>query len=727
MVMNIVLLLFLISTASLNMLIPSYSTIIDEFTIPESLIYLPDSLSVLVTAFVMVLWGYYTDKIDRNKVINWGVILSVFGFVFTSLCTNFLQLLIARIITGAGMGFAIPVAISVLSDIVLPEERSGLFGFLAIFSSISNGIGQGISAFLGPLNIFGFGWQITPLILSFLALIAVFQLLFVNLPDVGAKEESLANIHEFEEVGYEYKINQRQLVKLIQKPSNKFLILNGFFSIIPGTIIIFSLITTFSREMLYVLPENIRTQVSTLMAGVASFGYIIGSIVLSWYGDVLYKKNKKNRARLAFISNIIAIPLCILMIFELKPISLNHLPLYPDPIPTEEIIKYVLLTVSAIFQNYPNYIFYMIFSFFGTFFSAGMVINKNAVMVDVNLPEHRGTASSFFQLTEQVGKSVTLMLTSFLLSIVITYQRLLYVSLIFWIPSALLWLLTVKAITKDIDEKNRVLRERQQMTLIDYIFEINIEIDRAIQTVHDAKNKIVKEPQNALKMIDKAILHLTQIAENASRQKIADLESHSQNLLDRAKLFRDNLKELLELQKFGDLPYLYQLIDETWEKSDFGKIEVLYESGYLKVVEARLNRYYNPIECIEILQDAINIFDKVIRLASDRVVEEGIKRLTKDEEELQQRIHNLIILAQKSKSNTEVLKDKLNSIIHSLLREDLTMKQLQSVIALTSEYGLKLQDIIEESFDKRILRRFQRAMNQINNLFRAYDEWQTRE
>lgn len=79
------------------------------------------------------------------------------------------------------------------------------------------------------MNIFGFGWQITPLILSFLALIAVFQLLFVNLPDVGAKEESLANIHEFEEVGYEYKINQRQLVKLIQKPTNKFLILNGFF------------------------------------------------------------------------------------------------------------------------------------------------------------------------------------------------------------------------------------------------------------------------------------------------------------------------------------------------------------------------------------------------------------------------------------------------------------------------------------------------------------------
>lgn len=109
--------------------------------------------------------------------------------------------------------------------------------------------------------------------------------------------------------------------------------------------------------MLYVLPENIRTQVSTLMAGVASFGYIIGSIVLSWYGDLLYKKNRKNRARLAFISNIIAIPLCILMIFELKPISLENMPVYPDPIPTEEITKFILLTVSAIFQNYPNYIF----------------------------------------------------------------------------------------------------------------------------------------------------------------------------------------------------------------------------------------------------------------------------------------------------------------------------------------------------------------------------------
>lgn len=675
----------------------------------------------------MVLWGYYTDKIDRNKVINWGAILSVFGFIFTAFCTSFTQLMIARIITGAGMGFAIPVAISVLSDIVAPDQRSGLFGFLAIFSSVSNGIGQGLSAFLGPLDILGFGWQFPFLILSILSLLAVFQLLFVNLPQVGAQEESLADLHEFDDVEYGYKINQRELMTMIRKPTNKYLILNGFFSIVPGTIIIFSLITTFSREMLVNLPVIIRTQVSTLMAGVASFGYILGSVVLSRYGDVVYNKNKKNRARLAFYSNIIAIPLCILMIFQLKPVSLDLMPVYPTVIPNDQIFSFILQTMKAIFTNYPTYIGYIIFSFFGTFFSAGMVTNKNAVMVDVNLPENRGTASSFFQLTEQIGKSVTLMLTSLILSLVNTYQRLLYIGIIFWIPSAFLWYLSTKSVIKDIDEKNRRLRERQQITFIDYFFEANIELDKAIQTIHDAKSLIVKKPKHAQKMISTAISKLQNVIAKADKQGLTDLELRGKELLDRAVLFQENLDELLSVENYSDLKYLYQLIDETWEKSDFGKIEVLYESGYLKVVEARLRRNYDPLECIEILQDAIDIFHRVIRLASDRVIEEGTKKLTPEEENLQSRIDNLIVLAQKSKSNTQILKTKLNSVIETLTIDDISRSQLKTMIGLTSEFGLKLQEIIEDSFDKRIIRRFNRAMDEINTLFKAYDDWQTRE
>ncbi len=135
-VIALILLLIFISTASANMLIPSYGQIIDDFGIDSSKIYLPDSIAVMVEACVMVVWGYYTDRIDRNKVIHGGVFLSTLGFVLTSFCTSYNQLMAARVLSGAGLGFSIPVGFSILMDIVPAKQRSGWFGFLAIFSSI---------------------------------------------------------------------------------------------------------------------------------------------------------------------------------------------------------------------------------------------------------------------------------------------------------------------------------------------------------------------------------------------------------------------------------------------------------------------------------------------------------------------------------------------------------------------------------------------------------------
>ena len=138
------------------------------------------------------------------------------------------------------------------------------------------------------------------------------------------------------------------------------------------------------------------------MAGLTSAGYLLGSIFFAWLGDLLFKKNSRFRSNLAITCNIIAIPLCVLMIFYMKAISSDLMPIYPDEIPADEIFFYIWLTLQSIFENYPTYWWYLVFSFLGTFFSAGMIVNKKAVMVDINLPEHRGTVTSFFQLTEQI-------------------------------------------------------------------------------------------------------------------------------------------------------------------------------------------------------------------------------------------------------------------------------------------------------------------------------------
>ncbi len=736
-VIFVVLLLLFINVASLNMMIPSYTAIIADFGEQySSLIYIPDSLAVLIGAFTMVAWGYYVDRLDRTKVIRWGVFLSAFGFLLTTFANSFWLLIMARIITGGGMGFAIPIGISILSDIFPAEERSGLFGFLAIFSSTSNGTGQGLSAFLGPLNILNLGWHFPFLILFVLALIAVILLAFVKIPEMGSQEESLADLQEFEELQYGYRMSRRALVSMMKKRTNKYLIINGLFSIIPGTIIIFSLITTFSDQsdgLLAVLPANIRIQVSTIMAGVASLGYIVGSIVLSIVGDYAYNKNNKNRTILAFIVNVLAIPACLLMIFYLRPVALSNMPVYPSTIPNDQIGYYVSQTISSIFKNYPSYILYIIFSFLGTFLSAGMVTNKNAVMVDVNLPEHRGTATSLFQLTEQLGKSFTLMLTAGLLTLLsrngMGYRELLYIGILFWIPSAFLWFLSTKSVVYDIYTKEITLRERSQVSFIDYFFELNMAMDDGIQFVHDAKTILVKNPKKAEKLISEAIKKFKWIKNKAHKKMMPDIEVRVKLLGENAKEFQKELLSILKETTVSKtrLEDLSNKINSIWPESDLINLILLEESAYLKVIEARLGRNFNPIESGQSLQNAIEIYDRVINLCSDRISEEGIKKLTPEEEELQERIHQLLVKAQKSKSNTELLRTKLNEIVNTVLKEDISLDELSSLFELTTDYNLKMTYVVEDAFGRKLWRKFSRVMREIDDLFEEYDRWQKQE
>jgi MFS family permease len=732
---SIILIMFMMftNTAAASMLIPLYGTIIGDLNIPQSLIFIPDSLFVLVTAIFAVVWGYYTDRLDRSKIIMGGSFLSAIGFVYTAFCGDFTSLLLARIITGAGMGCVLPVGFSIISDVIPAEERSGWFGFLAIFSSISNAIGQWMAAFLSPLNIMGMGWQFPFMFLTFCAVFVIFFLMFIKLPEMGSTEDDLAELNKIKDLDYGYQINKKELLRMIKKPTNKYLILNGLFYIVPGTLLIYALITTLSDAkvgMFVLLPDVIRTQVSTIMAGLVGVGYLVGNIVLSKIGDILYEKDKRYRARLALVTQIIAIPACIIMLLNLKALSPEFIAAqnYPNPIPNEAAFKYVVSTLIAIFTEYPNYIMFFVFSFIGSFMSAGSVANKNAIMIDVNLPEHRGTATSFFQLTEQLGKSITLMLASGLVLLLGTYQRMLIIGMLFWVPSAVFWYLTTQKITGDLSEKARILRERTQTSFIDYFFELEIAIDDSIQLIHDAKKMLVKKPKEAEKIIDIALEKFKRIVLQARKRQMTDLELRAHELMDKALIFKGDFLMITKKDREKQLQALQARINEFWEQSDFGKIEVLYDSAYLKVCDARLRRNYNPFETISLLQNAIEIYDRVNRLTSDRVVDEDSKKLSQEEEDFQQRNYELLVLAKKSKSNTELLKKSLQDLINTVLAKGGVKQQdFQQLIELNAEYGLKIQDAVVESLDKRVAKDIIKMIDEIDKMFKLYDEWESNE
>ncbi|MHA1688313.1 MAG: MFS transporter, partial [Promethearchaeota archaeon] len=106
---TLVLILMFISIACQNMLIPSYSAIREEFNIPEAYVALPDALFVLISAFFALLWGYYTDKINRAKVILAGALSWTIGMLLSAFSTSYIMLMLSRAISGSGLGCVVPV------------------------------------------------------------------------------------------------------------------------------------------------------------------------------------------------------------------------------------------------------------------------------------------------------------------------------------------------------------------------------------------------------------------------------------------------------------------------------------------------------------------------------------------------------------------------------------------------------------------------------------------
>ncbi|MHA1898650.1 MAG: MFS transporter, partial [Promethearchaeota archaeon] len=653
----LIIVLQFVAIAAANMLIPSYAIVIDYYHIDNSYIGVPDGIFVLVSAILSLIWGYYTDRIDRSRVIMIGAFLWSIGTTITAFDTiqdfgGFKLLIFSRGLTGAGMGCVLPVGYSILGDLIPPEERSGYFGTMAILSSVSNGAGQGMSSFLGPLNIFNMGWRFPFALISIISIIIIFLLFFVNIPQRGSHEEELELLQDLN-IDYVYQLTKKDFISIMKKKTNMYIFIQGFLSIIPGTLITFFLTTMFSHSQLglfKLLPDSIRLQVSTIMAGFVGIGYLIGNSVLAGLGDQLFKKDRRNRVRLSAISLFISVPLVIGFVFLAPKLDSKILPFlsaHPNPGIFETIIE--------IFKLYPNTIGYLILSFIASFFSAAPIANRGAVLVDVNLPEHRGTSTSLFNLSEQLGKGFTLLLSAIMLSIFHTFSDMIIFASLFWLPAAVLWLRASKTVKKDMDDKSIILKERSQLSFLDYIFELEIKLDEGIQLVHDARRLLIRnKKKEALDKFKKSIKLFNMIEKTAKNRDMPDLETKAHNLYIKALLLLSDYKNILQREKNmlqenmdqeeirkiidADLRSLYDKIKTWWEPSDIGKIETLFETAYYKVLEAKLNRNYSLFETIKHIDDALNILNRVKVMAQYRLVDEDAKKLNDDEKEFQKRV-----------------------------------------------------------------------------------------
>ncbi len=733
----LVMLLLFVSTACANMLIPSYVAIQQEFNIPETLLAIPDAFFVLISAVFALLWGYWADRINRNKVLIAGAFSWTIGMILTAFSSSYLMLVVSRMLSGAGLGCVLPVGYSIISDAIPAEERSGWFGTLAILSSISNGIGQGLSSFLGPI----FTWRFPFLLLSVISVIIIFILFFVKIPQRGAGEDLLLELVELN-LEYSYRISKEELGTILRKKTNRYLIIQGFFSIIPGTVLVFFMTSMLMLNYFNQIPIEIRLQTATIFAGMIGAGYILGNIVFARLGDALFRRNKKNRARLATICLILSIPFAIILLISLKPINVPKLNInYPNSIPVKSLLTYTLRTIGAIFIAYPTYIIFFIFALFASMLGAGPVANRNAVMIDVNMPEHKGTSASFFKLSEQVGKGITLLISYTLISLLGSIYNMIFFSIIFWIPAAILWYLASRNVESDMTSKARILSERKQVSLIDYIFELEIQIDRAIQKVQDSKYYIQTNVMKFNKLLDDALKIFKFCEREGESRSITNIEKKAHIMYLRVLLIKQETTRIysdydtqklifkeaksLENNLASDLREIYRRISE-WEKSTFGEIQTYYEDAYLKIIEARLNRKNHLITGLKKISEAVKIYERVKYLLNERleIVEEKLD-LSEEESIVRDKEQDLLENCIKSLNATIKLKEKIEYAFNKLKEKGIKAEDLRKISDLTQEYNVNLYNVIVDTFknDYKTRNALIETLTTIDDIFNEYDKW----
>ena len=735
-------LLLFVSIACANMLIPSYPAIRQEFNIPEALIAIPDAFFLLISAFFALLWGYWADKIDREKVLIAGAFSWTFGMILTAFSPNYLMLVASRVISGAGLGCVLPVGYSIISDAIPAEERSGWFGTLAILSSISNGAGQGLSSFLGPI----FSWRFPFLLLSGISVLVIFILFFVEIPKRGTSEDELLELVELD-LEYSYRISKEDLKIIVKKKTNLYLIIQGFFSIIPGTVLVYFMTSMLSLQYFKQLPLEIQLQTSTIFAGMIGIGYILGNAIFSRLGDILYRRNKKNRARLATICLIFSIPFSIILLLSLQPININTLNVYVNyppgvventsTIPTGQILSYIFKTIGAIFIAYPTYIVFFIFALMASMLGAGPVANRNAIMIDVNMPEHRGTAASFYKLSEQISKGVTLLISFTLISLLGSIFNMLFFTIFFWLPAAILWFFASKNVESDMGYKSRILSERKQLSIIDYIFELEIQMDRAIQKVQDSKYYLRTDQKKFNKLLSDALTIYQYCEREGVSRSITNIEKKAHIMYLRVQLIKhetnqiykklntiDITHEEMDLQK-NELRQKYNKIND-WEKSTFGEIQTFYEDANLKIIEARLNRQKHLINGLRKISESIKIYERVKYLINERleIVKEK-PQLSEEESIIRDKEQELYDRCTKSLNATIKLKEEINKAFIQLKDKGIQMEDLRKISDLTQEFDVNLYDIILDTFKHDPLTKYALidTLDKIDNIFKQYDNW----
>ena len=132
------------------------------------------SLPFLLTIPATILSGKLSEKMDKKKILLFGIALSTVAGFFPIFLKSFILIMISRLFVGIGIGIVIPFMTSLIAEYFQGHERDNLFGLQGTFVNIGSITYFLIGGLLGAISwrmnfyVFAIGFIVFIVVLSFI-------------------------------------------------------------------------------------------------------------------------------------------------------------------------------------------------------------------------------------------------------------------------------------------------------------------------------------------------------------------------------------------------------------------------------------------------------------------------------------------------------------------------------------------------------------------------------
>ena len=375
---------------------------------------------MIFTGITMLIFGYLADKIVRKWIVFFGsLIFSIFSLFTITVPTGIIGYSIfffLTILTGIGYGALIPSIFSLMGDMVSREDRSKSFSFFSIASFFGIVFGSALATYAGSTD-----WRFPFLVIGIVGILASLLFLLFKEPSRLGKDHSF----DIDAVDYSYRIKLSDVRIIFKKKANIWLVVN-FVDTIPTGIIL---------TLLYAYMEvyhGITADVTVLIFLIILVNIILGTVVFGYIGDKKFKKgNKKARVLLALFGNIAPIP--FLFVALIIPFSAPNL--------------------------FPGLLIWIVLFSIGMFTNGAVNGNWYATVVDLNLPENRGTVLATSNFFDIIGRAIGPLIGTIIADI-FGFVIGMMISIFFWIFIPFFWIPVLKNVVREIESTEKVFDER---------------------------------------------------------------------------------------------------------------------------------------------------------------------------------------------------------------------------------------------------------------------------